>query len=123
MKIISRNGNEKFVKEVLTLEKLFSWKMLGVFFTFSYCPALGLRVQKNPSSNVALGKKFVNMVARSVFTGRYMENLTDSPHRALTKFIKLLKLSEISGLTRSLVDCWLWNSVSIHYINSHTLSP
>ena len=87
MKIIPRNGNEKFVKEVLTLEKLFSWKMLGVFFTFSYCPALGLRVQKNPSSNVALGKKFVNMVARSVFTGRYMENLTDSPHRALTKFI------------------------------------
>ena len=61
MKIISRNGNEKFVKEVLTLEKLFSWKMLGVFFTFSYCPALGLRVQKNPSSNVALGKKFVNI--------------------------------------------------------------
>ena len=39
------------------MKQIFNWIMSDVVFTSSYCPViLGLGIQKNPSSNAALGK-------------------------------------------------------------------
>jgi hypothetical protein len=41
-----------------------------------YAPALGSKVQKNPDSIAASGKKIVNVAMRTAITWRYMENVT-----------------------------------------------